>query len=62
MNIIEEILAEQTRVKRILPFLDSVKRFEANRALIFSDQHMAANDGEGMKDSLEQLKLFRKAT
>jgi len=61
LNLIEQILEEQKRVRRILPFLDSLLRFEANRALVFADQNMARNDTLEMKHSLEQLKLFRKA-
>jgi hypothetical protein len=60
-NLIEQLLAEIWRVKRVLPFLDSLLRLEANRAIVFAEQHMAKNDTEGIRDSLVKLRLFRKA-
>lgn len=61
MNLIEELQAEENRVKQIMPFLDSLLKYEANRAITFAHQNMAMNSTEGMKDALEQLKLFRRA-
>lgn len=60
MNLIEEIQAEENRVKQILPFLDSLLKYEANRAILFAHQSMAMNSTEEMKDALEQLRLFRR--
>lgn len=58
-NIIMALVEEKSRVKQIVPRLDSIQRAEAERALRFADINMAANDLEGMNDSLEELKLFR---
>lgn len=60
MNLIEELQAEESRVRQIMPFLDSLLRVEANRAIVFAHQNVAMNSTEGMKDALEQLKLFRR--
>lgn len=61
MNLIEEIQVEENRVRQLMPFLDSLLRIEANRTIVYAHQNMALNSTEGMKDALEQLKLFRRA-
>jgi len=59
-NIIVELTQEKARVKALLWQFDYVVRAQAERALKFADQYMAMNDLEGMKDSLEELRLFTK--
>jgi len=61
MNLIEELQAEENRVRQIMPFLDSLLRIEANRAIVFAHQNVAMNSTEGMEEALAQLKLFRRS-
>jgi hypothetical protein len=59
-NIIVEITQEKARVRALLPYLDSLLRFEAERAIRFADIHVSMNDLEGMQDSLAELRIFQK--
>jgi hypothetical protein len=59
-NIIVELTQEKARVERLLPYLDSLLRFEAERAIRFADIHVSMNDLEAMRDSLAELRMFQK--
>jgi hypothetical protein len=55
-NIIVELRAESTRVRRILTRLDPSRRVYAANCVRFADENIALNSLEGMKESLADLR------
>jgi hypothetical protein len=59
-NIIVELMQERARVRKLLPNLDSLLRYHADRILREADIAMASNSIDAMKDSLADLQMFNR--
>jgi len=57
-NIIVELRAEMTRVRKILGRLDPTRRNHAQVTVRFADENIALNSLEGMKESLSDLQAI----
>jgi len=58
-NIIVELKAEITRVKKILTRLDGPRRVEARKTISYADQNLCRNVYADMRESLEDLRAIQ---